>query len=58
MDVAVGGEEVAAEEVKLGAVGVGDYAASFFDDQATGCNVPRVEAVFPEEVDASCSEVG
>lgn len=40
VDFGVGGEDIFAEEVELFAVGVGDAAAGFFDDECASCDVP------------------
>ncbi len=53
MDEAVGGEEVAAEEVEGVAVDVGDLAAGFGEDEGAGGDVPGFEGEFEEAVEAA-----
>ena len=51
MNEAVCCEDVLAEEVELGAVGVGDEGAGFGGDEAAGGDVPGFKTVFPKDFD-------
>lgn len=57
MDFFVGGEDGFLVVFEWGSVGTGDAAAGFFDDEGCGCDVPGIEAEFPESVECSVCDV-
>src|SRR5687767_2403272 len=52
VDVSVGGDEVRGRRIERRAVHSGDAAARFFDDEPAGGDVPWLQVLFPERLEA------
>src|SRR5690348_13090261 len=58
MELVVGGEHLALRQPRLGAPEIADEAASLADQQDAGGDVPEIQVLFPEAVEAAGRDPG